>query len=74
MQASQKESIQVEFPQVTNKTFLLSELAEGAQYDIPDPYESIDEIDHELAKEIFSLVKRGYKEISTVARRNEETL
>jgi protein-tyrosine-phosphatase len=73
MQASQKEVIQLEFPRASEKTILLSVLGEGILYDIPDPFETMDEIDHEVAIEIDNLVKRGYKKISEVISINEKS-
>ncbi|MGD0879872.1 MAG: hypothetical protein ABSA01_17245 [Anaerolineales bacterium] len=37
MEAGQTEALQVEFPKERKKVYLLSEAADGLQYDIPDP-------------------------------------
>ena len=71
MQASQKEAIQIEFPETTGKITLLSEIVEGFAYDIPDPFETVEESHQELAEEICGLVKRGYKRISDLAESRE---
>lgn len=71
MQASQREAIQIEFPEAVGKTILLSEIVEGLPYDIPDPFETVVDSHQELAEEICSLVKRGYKKISAYAQKCE---
>jgi protein-tyrosine phosphatase len=73
MQASQRESIQIEFPQAAGKIFLLSEIVDGIPYDIPDPFDTEDS-HQELAEEICGLVKRGYKKIIDLARERERDL
>lgn len=37
MESGHKEAIQVEFPLARRKVFLLSEVADGISYDVPDP-------------------------------------
>lgn len=71
MQASHREAIQLEFPEAAGKTILLSEIVEGIPYDIPDPFGTEVDSHQELAEEICSLVKRGYKKISAYARKCE---
>lgn len=70
MQASQREALQVEFPETAGKIILLSETADGIAYDIPDPFNAVDS-HQDLAEEICSLVKRGYNRISDLARERE---
>ena len=69
MQASQQEAILVDFPHVAGKTMLLSEIVEGITYDIPDPIETLDGSDQELATVICNLVKQGYKQICVMAQK-----
>jgi len=69
MQASQQEAILVDFPHVAGKTMLLSEIVEGIAYDIPDPIETLDGSDQELATVICNLVKQGYKQICVMAQK-----
>ena len=69
MQASQQEAILVDFPHVAGKTMLLSEIVEGITYDIPDPIETLDGSDQELASVICNLVKQGYKQICVMAQK-----
>jgi protein-tyrosine phosphatase len=72
MQASQREALHLEFPQATGKTVLLSELVEDLPYDIPDPFDSMDENHQRIAQEIFDLVMRGYNRIVAAAQTNAE--
>ena len=69
MQASQQEAILVDFPHVAGKTMLLSGIVEGIAYDIPDPIETLDGSDQELATVICNLVKQGYKQICVMAQK-----
>jgi protein-tyrosine-phosphatase len=70
MQASQREALQVEFPETAGKIILLSETADGIAYDIPDPFDAVDS-HQDLAKEVCSLVKRGYNRIAYIVRNRE---
>lgn len=66
MQASQREALQLEFPEAARKIFLLSEAADGKVYDIPDPFDAHE--DHQqLAEEIFALVRRGFQRLISLA-------
>ncbi|MBW6465129.1 MAG: hypothetical protein K0B06_01335 [Brevefilum sp.] len=62
MDDNHKEGITHEFPAVANKVYLLSEVANGASYDIPDPY-STDESPAVVAREIVEMIDRGYEKI-----------
>lgn len=68
MQASHREAIQLEFPQVTGRMMLLSEIVGHLPYDIPDPFETSDDNDQELAQEVCNLVERGYTGIVAFAQ------
>jgi protein-tyrosine-phosphatase len=63
MEAGQKEALQVEFPKEREKIFLLSELAEGISYDIPDPFSTEGVTHQEITMELSDLIKRGFKNI-----------
>jgi protein-tyrosine phosphatase len=62
MEANQKEALTSEFPQISQKTFLLSEMMDGRKYDIPDPdWKGIDP--DEVTQEIIHIITHGYKKI-----------
>ena len=67
MERGQKEALENEFPQAAGKVHLLSEVARGSSYDIPDPllsvlegdgYDEIDELVHAGFDRICALVGR----------------
>jgi len=70
MDANHKEGITHEFPAVANKVYLLSEVSNGASYDIPDPY-STDESPAVVAREIIELIDRNYDQIIQLAEKME---
>mgnify|MGYP000849929226 FL=1 len=61
MEQGQKESILLDFPDITGRIFLLTELS-GTPYSIPDPYVSKEPFD-EIASEIESLIKDSIDKI-----------
>jgi protein-tyrosine-phosphatase len=67
MEAGQKEALQIEFPKERKKICLLSEVADGAMYDIPDPFGPEDVSHQEIAIELFDLIHRGFKNIYNLA-------
>jgi protein-tyrosine phosphatase len=66
MEAGQKEALQVEFPNEREKIHLLSEVADGIPYDIPDPNDP-DTPHQEIAKELHELIRRGFMNICNLA-------
>jgi len=68
MEQGQKESILLDFPQLTNRTFLLSELS-GPAFSIPDPYVSKEPSDV-IAQEIETLIVSNVDKITALAQRN----
>jgi len=68
MELGQKESILIDFPQLTDKTYLLSELS-GPAFTIPDPYVT-KEPSSEIAREIETLIKTNIEKITALASRN----
>lgn len=68
MELGQKESIQLEFPKLIDKIFLLSELS-GPAFSIPDPYVTKEPFD-EITQEIETLIKDNFEEIISLANRN----
>jgi len=68
MELGQKESILIDFPQLTDKTYLLSELS-GPPFTIPDPYVTKEPFS-EIAWEIETLIKANIEKITALASRN----
>jgi len=67
METGQKEALQVEFPKERGKIYLLSEVAEGILYDIPDPLGPNGATHEEIANELYELIKRGFENIRNLA-------
>ena len=65
MEQGQKEAILLDFPNLKQKTYLLSELS-GVSFSIPDPYISKEPYD-EIALEIEALIKDNIEEIIRLA-------
>ncbi len=61
MERGQKEALQGEFSEARGKVQLLSELAEGVEYDIPDP--AVTASPGEVYKEISDLVAKAFDRI-----------
>ena len=61
MEHSHKEALQQEFPQHREKIFLLTEIARGIAYDIPDPITNPSVGD--VAGEICKLIEDGFEKI-----------
>jgi protein-tyrosine phosphatase len=70
MEAGQKEALQVEFSSQREKIYLLSEVADGVSYDIPDPFGPESATHQEIAKELYTLIKRGFHNICTISVRS----
>jgi len=69
MENSHREALLAEFPELRERLFLLSEVATGLAYDIPDPVFMPSESFLEVAKEISNLIDKGFEEICALARR-----
>jgi len=69
MEGGQKEAILSEFPNVSKRVFLLSEVAEGVAYNIPDPLAGEEDLSEEIAKEVCALVGKGFRKICELASR-----
>ena len=65
MEMGQKESILLDFPVLTNRVYLLSELS-GPAFNIPDPYLTRESFS-EIASEIETLIKSSFDKITTLA-------
>ena len=68
MEMGQKESILLDFPKLSGRTFLLSELS-GPAFTIPDPYLTKESFS-EIAQEIETLIKADIEKITTLANRS----
>jgi protein-tyrosine-phosphatase len=62
------EAIQAEFPEVANRTFLLSQLI-GQTFDIDDPFEGTEEDYRRCADGIERILKEGYARLVELAER-----
>ena len=69
MEMGQKESILLDFPKLSGRTFLLSELS-GPAFTIPDPYLTKESFS-EIALEIETLIKENFEEIINIAYSND---
>ena len=69
MENNHKEAILSEFPIVSDRLYILSELATGIPYDIPDPADP-DVIPEDVGRELKNLINRGKKKIIELARLN----
>jgi len=66
MEAGQKEALQSEFPAHTEQIYLLSNVVERRQYDIPDRSESLQGI-AEVSADLDELIRHGLKYICVLA-------
>ena len=68
MEQGHKEALLIEFPQAHGKVFLLSEVVEKIQCDIPDPAgKNSFEVQQE-ARYLYDLIQRGFDPICNLAR------
>ena len=63
MENNHKESLGVEFPDMKEKVFLLTEVCTGVAYDVPDPGVIKDDTFLDIAKELSDLIDQGFQEI-----------
>ena len=66
MQASQQEALLSEFPHLEEYIYLFSHVVERGSYDIPDSFESEQEV-LEVAAEMDELIRRGLRYIVVLA-------
>ncbi len=69
MEASQREALEVEFPEVEGKVFLLTEAAGWPPFDIPDPLAS-EEDPFQIAREICQYIRQGIDRIRRLAQKD----
>jgi protein-tyrosine-phosphatase len=66
MEASQKEALQSEFPNLSRHVYLFSNVVERGSYDIPDSFGSEREV-AEICMELNELIQRGLSYIRVLA-------
>ena len=71
MEAGQKEAILSEFPTMNDRVYLLSEVATGICFDLPDPMKSEGDESDKIAAEIVDLIRRGFQNICRLANQIE---
>lgn len=71
MEASHREAILSEFPELDGRVYLLSEAATGVRYDIPDPMKSDTDDAETIAAEIVDLIRKGFQNICKLAGQAE---
>jgi protein-tyrosine phosphatase len=67
VERGQREALNIEFPFVRDKLYLISEVVDQRTYDIPDPLSSGQPSD-ELASDLSALIERGYQKIHQLAQ------
>ena len=66
MERGHKEALGIEFPSISGRLHLISEVADHLIYDIPDPVSS-DASLAEIAAGLFQLIERGFRNIVELA-------
>ncbi len=69
MEQGQKESILLDFPDLSDRTYLLTELS-GLAYSIPDPYVTKEPC-NEIAQEIETLIRASLFTITKLASKSD---
>ncbi len=70
METGHKEALQIEFPDQSKKIHMLSEVVDGLRYNIPDPFTKEGEHNMDVVNELYNVIKRGYKKIFALAKKN----
>lgn len=68
MEQGQKEALRNEFQAARHKIFLLTEIAKGIDYDIPDPM--ADSSNSDVTSEIVELIHAGFEKIYGLTSEN----
>jgi len=66
MEKGHKEAIGVEFPNMRERVFLISEMVEGMPFDIPDPHFSPAQ-SYRILREMCDLIQQGFPRIKQLA-------
>jgi protein-tyrosine phosphatase len=69
MESNHREALLVEFPEMQDRLFLLSEVAAGRAYNIPDPHVQPGDTFQDVATELQDLIDKGYQNIRDLALR-----
>lgn len=69
MESNQREALLVEFPEMQDRLFLLSEVSTGRAYNIPDPHVQPGDTFQDVASELQDLIDKGYQSIRDLALR-----
>ncbi|HET9913024.1 MAG TPA: hypothetical protein VFQ13_14110 [Anaerolineales bacterium] len=69
MESNHQEALLVEFPELKDRLFLLSEVTVGQAYNIPDPHAQPGDTLQDVATELQGLIDKGYKNICDLALR-----
>jgi protein-tyrosine-phosphatase len=72
MEQGQLEAMQAEFPEARDRIFLLSQVAEGLVYDIPDPNRDSGFTYIEAARDLEELIKKGFTKICHMAESSRD--
>lgn len=67
MEKGHKEALRVEFPEMSRKVWMLTELCDSPGYDIPDPATQPEETYLGVAREITALIEKCFPEICRLA-------
>jgi protein-tyrosine-phosphatase len=70
MEQGQKEALRIEFPEVADRVYVLSEMA-GEVHDIADPYDGSLADHKQMARDIDYWLRRGFQRICQLARERE---
>ncbi len=68
MENNHREGLLVEFPEIEHRLFLLSEVAVGQAYNVPDPHTQPEDTFQDVATELHDLIDKGYRNICDLAR------
>ncbi len=67
MESNHREALLVEFPEMKDRLFLLSKVAVGQAYNIPDPHVQPGDTFQDIAVELHNLIDKGYQNICSLA-------
>ena len=73
MEMGHKEALRTEFPDFRERIFLLSDIVDDVNYDIPNP-ECFLESGDAIISELYNLVQRGYTDICDLVDEMEQEL
>lgn len=71
MEAGHKEALTHEFPGTADRVYLLTEVVEGLDVNIPDPYGEAQADPEDVVNEIVGLIDNGYEQLLSLAKKME---